>query len=653
MAGNRTFQTRVQLKYDTFENWMNNDPVLLAGEIAIATVDTTNGTVSNPNFQNLPNVVLKVGDGVTEYSKLKFVSGLAADVYEWAKADKKPSYTANEIQGLTEYVQNISDVDTNTEYQLVVVDAETYKYKLQKRVYANNAWGEWTDTETLDLSAIDTRLDSVEAAVAALGGASGGIQTAIKVAIEALDSEKDQAAGDDGLALHIKLEDGRVTEFSGSIAAETYDDYGAAKAVQGATTSTVKDAMDAAGTAQAAAEAAQRTADQEILDRVAAIEALDYNGYVAGEAEGQTISFVGTISEKDGVVSATKRDLVFTDAYSASTNPVATKKYVDDEVLKVVTDVTNAMHFEGVVEGDTFAEAVAKRKDWEAGDIVIYGTIEHVYDGEKWYELGNETMAGTLIAAIDSDNYNDIVGEVKTANPAKTITRIVQEDGFITSVESAEIVIDSDHVNVGDVTLTSKLSTMESNNSTAHSNMQLEIDANEAAIALLNGNDTQIGSVANSVKVAIEALDAVVSQTAGADGLALSITEVDGVITSISGSIAANTYDAAGAAKAVQGATTKTVAEVEALANAAQAAADKEILDRVAAIEALDGSATASSADNGTVNVLTSVVETDGRISMGAEVNLSKAAQTGLVSDLLQAENTYIVFNCGSSTVNI
>ena len=656
MTGNKTFQTRIQLKYDSYENWMTRDPVLLAGEIAVATVGTTNGTVanpSNPSFQNLPNVVLKVGDGVTEYSKLKFVSGLAADVYEWAKADKKPSYSANEIQGLTEYVQNISDVDTNTEYQLVVVDAETYKYKLQKRVYANNAWGEWTDTETLDLSAIDTRLDSVEAAIAALGGADGSIQNAIKVAIEALDSEKDQAAGDDGLALHIKLEDGRVTEFSGSIAAETYDAYGAAGKVQGATTSTVKDAMDAAATAQQAAEAAQRTADQEILDRKAAIEALDYTGYVAGSAEGQTISFVGTISEDNGVVSATKRDLVFTDAYSAS-NPAATKKYVDDEVLKVVTDVTNAMHFEGVVEGDSFEAALAAAgKVWEAGDIVIYGTIEHVYDGEKWYELGNETMAGTLIAALDSDNYNDIVDNKGTANPAKTITRIVQEDGFITSVESAEIVIDSDHVNVGDVTLTSKLSTMASENSTAHSNMQLEIDANEAAIALLNGKDDQLGSVANSIKVAIDALDSTKTQTAGADGLALKIVEENGVITEISGSIAANTYDAYNAAANVQGATTKTVAEVEALANAAQAAADKEAEDRIAAIEALDGSATASAADNGTVNVLTSVVEEDGRISKGGEVNLSKAAQTGLVSDLLQTENTYIVFNCGSATVNI
>ena len=645
MAGNKTFQTRIQLKYDSFENWMNRDPVLLAGEIAVATVGTTNGTIENPNFQNLPNVVLKVGDGVTEYSKLKFVSGLAADVYEWAKADKKPTYGAAEIQGLTEFVQNISDVDTNTEYQLVVVDAATYKYKLQKRVYANNAWGEWADTETLDLSAIDTRLDDVEAAMAALNGETGGIQAAIDAAIQALDATVSQTAGADGLALSVTQVDGVITGVSGSIAANTYDAYGAASAVQGATESTVKDAMDAAAAAHAAANAAKKAADDEAAARDAAIKGLDFPGYVAGNAEGQTISFVGTISEEDGVVSATKRDLVFTDAYSAS-NPAATKKYVDDEVLKVVSDVANAMHFEGVVEGDNFEAALAAaNKTWEAGDIVIYGTIEHVYDGEKWYELGNETMAGTLIAALDATKTNN--------DASKTIASLVQVDGVITEMTMQEIVVDSDHVTVGEETLTAKFAALAESTAASHEALQGKIDANETAIAKLNGAVTEAGSVANSIDTAIKGLDATVSQTAGADGLALSVTEVDGVITAISGSIAANTYDAHGAAAAVQGSTTKTVAEVEALANAAKKAADDEAAARKAAIESLDGSATATATNNGTVNVLTSVVEENGVISKGAEVNLSKAAQTGLVSDLLQEENTYIVFNCGSASVNI
>lgn len=55
-----------------------------------------------------------------------------------------------------------------------------------------------------------------------------------------------------------------------------------------------------------------------------------------------------------------------------------------------------------------------------------------------------------------------------------------------------------------------------------------------------------------AASTAIAALDATESQTAGADGLALSVTEVDGVITGISGSIAANTYDAYGSASTAE-----------------------------------------------------------------------------------------------------
>ena len=58
--------------------------------------------------------------------------------------------------------------------------------------------------------------------------------------------------------------------------------------------------------------------------------------------------------------------------------------------------------------------------------------------------------------------------------------------------------------------------------------------------------DTAEQNAKNYADGLIAALDASESQTAGADGLALAITEANGVITAISGSIAANTYDAYG-----------------------------------------------------------------------------------------------------------
>lgn len=54
------------------------------------------------------------------------------------------------------------------------------------------------------------------------------------------------------------------------------------------------------------------------------------------------------------------------------------------------------------------------------------------------------------------------------------------------------------------------------------------------------------------ISQSINALDAVKEQTAGADGLALSVTQEDGKITEVSGSIAPNTYDAHGAAATVK-----------------------------------------------------------------------------------------------------
>ena len=50
---------------------------------------------------------------------------------------------------------------------------------------------------------------------------------------------------------------------------------------------------------------------------------------------------------------------------------------------------------------------------------------------------------------------------------------------------------------------------------------------------------------------AVNGLDASVSNTPGADGLSLSVVQTDGKITSITGSITANTYDAYGSAKVI------------------------------------------------------------------------------------------------------
>ena len=70
-------------------------------------------------------------------------------------------------------------------------------------------------------------------------------------------------------------------------------------------------------------------------------------------------------------------------------------------------------------------------------------------------------------------------------------------------------------------------------------------------------------------------------------------------------------------------------------------------------IKTLDGSAIATAEADGKISVLTGVEEVDGKISKKSEATLAKIAKTGNVADLMQTAGNYIVFNCGSATVNI
>lgn len=111
----KELKTRIRLRYDSFENWSKVDAEgkgveLLEGEIAIAylgpTVDTTRPT---PDHEHHP-IMFKVGPG--EFNTLPWVSGLAADVYSWAKKNETDFLAWLDDRYIQEYT------DTNTTYGL-------------------------------------------------------------------------------------------------------------------------------------------------------------------------------------------------------------------------------------------------------------------------------------------------------------------------------------------------------------------------------------------------------------------------------------------------------------------------------------------------------------------------------------------------------
>lgn len=75
-----TLNTRISLRYDTLENWSTasgKSAVLNMGEVGICAA-TLEGA-------DQPTIMFKVGNGISTFEELPWTSGLAADVYDWAK----------------------------------------------------------------------------------------------------------------------------------------------------------------------------------------------------------------------------------------------------------------------------------------------------------------------------------------------------------------------------------------------------------------------------------------------------------------------------------------------------------------------------------------------------------------------------------------
>ena len=160
----KTINTRLKLKYDTLANWnkIASTFIPLKGEVCFVEVADN----ADP-IHNAPSILFKVGDGTSTFSALKWGSGLAADVYSWAKAATKPSYTYDEISGtptiptvgngkititqngkeMGSFTVNQSgpatievkdtNTDTNTSYQLVF---SGHTLKLQSKEKGASEW---------------------------------------------------------------------------------------------------------------------------------------------------------------------------------------------------------------------------------------------------------------------------------------------------------------------------------------------------------------------------------------------------------------------------------------------------------------------------------------------------------------------------------
>lgn len=412
----KNLNTRIALKYDSYENWQTHNPILLKGEIAIAELPVSenkpgvgepNAAGSTPAIQNAPNILIKVGDGTNHYNDLKFVSALAADVYSWAKAATKPTYSAGEITGLKDYIgQQIQD--TNTQYRIVAVGDPAYSYKLQKKDIGD---ADYTDVagSVISLTDVDARLDVLEAAI----GENGAVATKIANAIGALDYTG-KAVGAAKFVTNVTETNGIIEVTTGSIEVADVPELPQSK-VTGLQTAlagkqdnvpfentpsesdkvaTVQSIVGRIGaldhnSAEDAASATKVVAEVTQADGIVTVQKVAVANILPDVADTEN-GFVVAVNQTDGKIAVTHKAvtdvLSFAGNYNGAENPIATRDYVTE----AIADLNGAMHFIGTVDADP--TVTTPTGTYEAGDVVLFGYDEYVYDGTKWVTLGNESI---------------------------------------------------------------------------------------------------------------------------------------------------------------------------------------------------------------------------------------------------------------------
>ena len=609
----KNLNTRIALKYDSYENWTLHNPTLLKGEIAIAElpisenkpgVGEPNTEGSTPAIQNAPNILIKVGDGINPYNDLKFVSALAADVYSWAKAATKPTYSASEITGLGDYISDAIQ-DTNTQYRIVAVDNAAYSYKLQKKDISD---ADYTDVagSTISLTEIDSRLGTLETAI----GDNGTVQERINAAIGGLDYN--DAAVANQFVTEVKETDGviavkraalveadipalsqnKVTGLVDALASKQDNleiDGTVSADNKVATASTISNAIATldSQTAEDAASATKVVAEVTQADGIVTVQKVAVAN-ILPDVEDTENGFVVAVSQTDGKIAVTHKAatevLSFAGNYSGAENPIATRDYV----TSAVSDLNGAMHFIGVSTTDPLSEngpTIADVTSFKAGDVVLFGYDEYVFDGTKWITLGNESIYAK------ATEVNTEFGKVRK--------------------ELAD----------------------------AKTELQGEIDSDIA---------TAKTELTGAINDAIQGLDK--SDAAVAGQFVTAVSEADGVITVSRAALKASDIpnieqsQVNGLETALAG--KQNNLEIDGTVSADNKVATQETVN--AAIASLDSSITEESN-----KVISGFSIVDGSIdnSTVKKVTLAKVATTGKVEDIEQ--DGLVIINCGSATTNI
>lgn len=474
---NKVLNTRFQLKYDTLTNWLSANPVLLAGEVAIATIKTESDSRLTP-----PAVGIKVGDGTSHFSELNWIQAIAGDVPAWAKESNHATVSQLIADAIDAIPAAASGAGTK----------EFTSAKLIKSITQDEG-GKITDVTYEDITissvvGLNDRLTGIETEV-------GKKLNADVASAAASTSNKliDTNAAQD-------MADTAESNATSAAAADAESKVGAAKTALLGTggqegTHTIKGAYDAAAA---------------VGTRI--------DGFNVEDA-GVEDQFVYEVDQTKGKINVTRKSLTeivgVDGTYNRSTNKLATVSTVtgavdalDNELRPLITNMAGAMRFRGTVAAAPAASTAAPSDGlgaWRAGDVVLFGTAEYVVaslNGSNqpvWQLLGDEGAYQTKLSF--------------TGTPSSS-NKVVTNDTLTTAVSDAKSALLGTATEGTDTIGTVKAAAAEAK--TAADNAQDAADAAQAdATSALNQ---------------IAALDFTDSQATGSGAFVTSVTQTDGKI---------------------------------------------------------------------------------------------------------------------------
>ena len=495
----KTLQTRIALKYDSYANWTDESKegqganlVLLKGEIGICEIPS-----GNANATTAPTVLFKVGDGVNTFKSLKWASALAADVYDWAKAETVV------LDGEIIKFKTGDTVKHTIDLSSFATDAsvETIRSGLDSRIVAleNKFTGDSSVQGQID--ALDSRLDIIEGADTVEGSVAKALKDA-KAHAESQDAAlktelqgyADQAEADAIAAAEtasenkVKVERARIEALEGKVEVINGEAAGSIKKAVADAVTEVKayadtaesDAVTAAKGYTDTREAAIKTAYEAYADQAEA----DANSYTDGKvailnAEDQRLA--GLIGGNTTAIGneATARENA-DKAIEAKIGTVADGK-------TVVTLISEA---QAAAEATASADAAAKVKSLEDGQVATNAAAITAMDAAYKKAVADEAKAredadAELDTRLDKVEAFFEGAYTEDGQPVKeALDTLVEIQNFITGEgEAASDLIKSIEANA------TAIENLEGRMDTAED----DIDALEAKDAELANADTALG----------------------------------------------------------------------------------------------------------------------------------------------------------------